>query len=119
MIYVYSPHNSSELSEVEDGYITLRTTVEQVHLHNLLVIAGDLNAKLGPDEVKFTFNKVTNRNEEYPKEVNLFSLNTSFMKPKGQLWIFEYRFGERAQIDYFRKKFETLDPIRPSALFRT
>ena len=40
------------------------------------------------------------------EEFNLFSANTSFMKPKGQLCTFEYSKGDRAQLDYilFRKK---------------
>ena len=33
-------------------------------------------------------------------EFNLFSANDSFVKPKGQLWTFEYLSGERAQLDY-------------------
>ena len=110
VICVYSPHNSSSEDDIQDFYTTLRVTVEQVPLHNFLVVAGDLNAKLGPDEVRFTFNDKTNRNGEllkdFMEEFNLFSSNTNFMKPKGQLWTFEYPTGGRAQLDYliFRKK---------------
>ena len=110
VICVYSPHNSSYESDVEDFYTTLRSTVAEVPLHNFLVISGHLNAKLGPENVKFTYNTETNRNVEhlidFMKEFNLFSSNTSFMKPKGQLWTFEYPNGGRAQLDYliFRKK---------------
>ena len=79
-------------------------------LHNFLVIAGDLNAKLGPKDVRYTYNNETNRNGEHlidlMEEFNLFSANNSFMKSKGQLWTFEYPNGNRAQLDYllFRKK---------------
>ena len=110
LVCVYSPTNSSPLDEIEEFYTTLRTTIEQVPLHNFLVIAGDLNAKLGPDEAKFSFNPKTNRNGEmlidFLEEFNLYISNTSFMKPKGQMWTFEYPSGERAQLDYviFRKK---------------
>ena len=103
------PTNSSSVNEIND-YTSLRSTIEQVPLHNFLVIAGDLNAKLGPDEAKFSFNSKTNRNGEmltdFLEEFNLFISNTSFMKPKGQLWTFEYPSGDRAQLDYliFRKK---------------
>ena len=86
VICVYSPHNSSLKENIEDFYTTLRSTIEQVPLHNFLVIAGDLNAKLGPSDVKFTYNNQTNRNGEYlvdfMDEFNLFSANNSFMKPK-------------------------------------
>ncbi|XP_036369762.1 uncharacterized protein LOC118768073 [Octopus sinensis] len=110
LVCVYSPHNSSVADEIENFYTTLRSTIEQVPLHNFLVIAGDLNARLGPDETKFTFNSKTNRNGEMLKdfleEFNLYTSNNSFMKPKGQLWTFESPLGDRAQIDYliFRKK---------------
>ena len=110
VICVYCPHNASPESDVEEFYTTLRSIVERVPLHNFLVIAGDLNAKLGPDSVRFTYNKETNSNGEllidFMKEYNLFSSNTSFMKPKGQLWTFEYPNGGRVQLDYliFRKK---------------
>ncbi|XP_029633834.1 craniofacial development protein 2-like [Octopus sinensis] len=110
LVCVYSPHNSSVADEIENFYTTLRSTIEQVPLHNFLVIAGDLNARLGSDETKFTFNSKTNRNGEMLKdfleEFNLYTSNNSFMKPKGQLWTFESPLGDRAQIDYliFRKK---------------
>ena len=84
---------TSSANEIDAFYTSLWSTMEQVPIHNLLVIAGDLNAKLGPDEAKFSFN-------------SLFISNTSFMKPKGQLWTFEYPSGDRNQLDYltFRKK---------------
>ena len=110
VICAYSPQNSRPVQEVEDFYSTLRATIYQVPLHNFLAIAGDLNAKLDPDEVNFTFHSSTNRNGEilrdFMDEFNLFSANNSFMKPKGQLWTFEYPSGERAQLEYvlFRKK---------------
>ena len=64
IICVYSPHNSSLVDEVEEFYSTFKSTVEQVPAHHFLIIAGDLNAKLGPDEVNFTYNSSTNQNRE-------------------------------------------------------
>jgi exonuclease III len=112
IICVYSPHNSSPEENMEDFYTKLRTTVQQVPLHNFLVIAGDLNAKLGQGDVNFSYNPETNRNGEYlldfMEEFNLFSSNNRFMKSKGQLWTFEYPNGDRAQLDYliFRRKWQ-------------
>ena len=93
IICVYSPHNSSPIDEVEQFYETLKQTIEQIPLHNFLVIAGDFNAQLGSEDVKFAFNPETNRNGELLKdllnEFNLFSSNNNFMKPSGQLWTFK------------------------------
>ena len=112
IVCVYSPHNSSPDEDIEEFYTSLRTTVEQVPPHNFLVIAGDLNGKLGPNDVNYTFDSETNRNGEmlldFLEEFNLFTSNNYFMKPKGQLWTFEYPSGGRAQLDYliFRKKWK-------------
>ena len=65
VICVYSPHNSSSEEDIVDFYTTLRSTVEQVPLHNLLIVTGDLNAKLGPDDARFTYNTQTNRNGDH------------------------------------------------------
>lgn len=58
--------------------------------HNCLVISGDLNAKLGRENARFTYNTETNHNGEHlidlMYEFSLFAANTSFMSPKGQLW---------------------------------
>ena len=91
--------------------------------HNFLVISGDLNAKLGPEHARFTYNTETNRNGEhlidFMDEFNLFAANTSFMKPKGQLWTFEYPTGGRAQLDYlvFRKKWK--NSVRDAGAYST
>ena len=84
--------------------------MEQIPQHNFFSLTGDMNAKLGTPDVNFSFNGSTNRNGEmlidFMEEFNLFSSNNYFMKPKNQLWTFEYPSGRRAQIDYilFRKK---------------
>ena len=60
VICVYSPHNSSSKEDIEDFYTTLRSTIEQVPLHNFLVIAGELKVVIkqlksskafGPDNI--------------------------------------------------------------------
>jgi hypothetical protein len=46
-------------------------------------VTGDLNAKLGPDDARFTYNTQTNRNGDhlvdFMEEFNLFPANTSFI----------------------------------------
>ena len=123
VICVYSPHNSSSEEDIVDFYTTLRSTVEQVPLHNLLIVTGDLNAKLGPDDARFTYNTQTNRNGDhlvdFMEEFNLFPANTSFMKPKGQLWTFEYPNGVRAQLDYLLVRKKWRNSIKDSRSYST
>ena len=54
-------------------------------------------------------------------EFNFFSANNNFIKPKGQLWTFEYPSVERAQLDYvlFRKKWRNSVHNARSYSFRT
>ena len=49
----YSPINTSPIEEIEKFYSTLLATIEEVPLHNFLVIACYLNAQLGTDEISF------------------------------------------------------------------
>ena len=110
IICVYSPHNDAPLEDMKSFYSDLKSVLENVPKHNLLAVLGDFNAKLGPEEQKFTYNSSTNRNGELLSdlmdEFSLFCSNCSFMKSKHQLWTFEYPSGRRAQLDYilFRKK---------------
>ena len=75
--------------------------MENVPAHNFLTIPGDFNAKLGPDDAKFTIHTETNRNGEllvdFMEEFNLFPANTKFMKSKNKLWTFEYPNGAKDQ----------------------
>ena len=112
IICAYSPTNESSDEDINQFYADLRTLTGNIPLHNFLVLSGDMNAKLGPSDANFSFDKGTNRNGEklleYMEEYNLFSASNNFMKPPGQLWSFEYPSGLRAQLDYmiFRKKWK-------------
>lgn len=112
IICAYSPTNDASEEDIDQFYTDLRSITENIPLHNLFILSGDMNAKLGPPDVNFSFDKHTNRNGEklldYIEEYNLFSASNNFMKPQGQLWTFEYPSGQRAQLDYilFRKKWK-------------
>ena len=85
----YNPYNNSTDEEVTQFYDILRTTLENVPAHNFLLVPGDFNAKLGTDDVTFSYHTETNRNGEHlvdiMEEFNLCPANTKFMKSKNQL----------------------------------
>ena len=86
IICAYSPHNEAPENVMEKFYSTLRSVLDQVPRHNFLSLLGDMNAKLGPDDVKFAYDDRTNRNGEMlldlMEEYDLYSSNNAFMKPK-------------------------------------
>ncbi|CAG2198896.1 Craniofacial development protein 2 [Mytilus edulis] len=49
LIQVYAPTNGADDCEKEDFYHSLQTTIEKVPKRDLLVLMGDLNAKVGSE----------------------------------------------------------------------
>ena len=88
VIVVYAPTNCADEVEVEEFYNDLRDTLQDVPAHNFLACIGDFNARLGPDEVPFTYHDVTNRNGKYLVELlseySLIAANTQFKKQPGK-----------------------------------
>ncbi|KAJ3609703.1 hypothetical protein NHX12_024214 [Muraenolepis orangiensis] len=102
---VYSPTNAAPIEDVEKFYDELRTAIHHVPAHNFLVILGDFNARLGPEDAPFTYHNNTNRNGEYLSalltEHELLAANTLFRKRMGKRWTFQDRAsGMLRQLDY-------------------
>ena len=104
IISCYSPTNMSEESEAKDFYKDLKGVTENIPAHNFLVIAGDFNAQVGPEDAYFSFNVSTNRNGyellDFVDEFQLVITNTKFMKPASKLWTHRYPTGAKSQLDY-------------------
>ena len=49
IIQVYAPTNEANVKDKENFYEQLQTVVESVHKHDILLVMGDLNAKLRED----------------------------------------------------------------------
>ena len=102
---VYSPTNVAPIEEVEKFYDDLRTAIHHVPAHNFLIILGDFNARLGPEDAPFTYHTNTNRNGEHLAalltEHELLAANTLFRKRMGKRWTFQDRASSmRRQLDY-------------------
>ena len=111
VIVVYAPTNCASEEIVEEFYEDLRNSISDVPAHNFLIVMGDFNARLGPDEASYTFHDETNRNGKYMAELltefGLLATNTMFQKKKGKLWTFKDRASDALrQLDYIlvRKK---------------
>ena len=104
VILTYSPTNAAPEDEVQQYYDNLCRTVESVPAHNVLIITGDFNARLGKEHVNFPFHEETNRNGEYfadfIQEKGLISANTKFQKNNSRQWTYMSPQGLKYQLDY-------------------
>ena len=104
VILTYSPTNAAPEDEVQQYYDNLCRAVESVPAHNVLIITGDFNARLGKEHVNFPFHEETNRNGEYLadfiQEKGLISANTKFQKNKSRQWTYMSPQGLKYQLDY-------------------
>ena len=71
-------------------YEQLQITIKQVPSNNFLIILSDINAKMGPEDMKYTYNISKNNNESWFKEMmekyNLLSTNLQFQKKIDKFW---------------------------------
>ena len=78
-IVTYAPCQYEDEVVKNTFYEKLRTTIEHVPSHILLIILSDMNARMGPEDVQYTYNTSTNNNgsrliemmEEYQLTHNL------------------------------------------------
>ena len=72
--------------------------------HNVLIVAGDFNARIGLYNAKFAYHTITNRNgeflHEFAQENDLVITSTTFKKKTSKLWTCVLPSGVRAQLDY-------------------
>ena len=112
IIVTYAPTNVSDDEEVKNYYHQLTAATKSVPAHNVQIVAGDFNARIGLDNVKFAYHTSTNRNgeflHEYTQENDLVIANTIFKKTS-KLWTCVLPSGVRAQLDYVlvRKKWRS------------
>ena len=108
VITVYSPTNVEKEEVVDKFYDDLREAIKTVPAHNVTLIIGDLNARVGKDDGKFPYHAETNRNGEklvdFAQETNLVICNTIFQKRLSKLWTYLSPKGEKYQLDYILVK---------------
>ena len=104
-------------------YEELSEVVGSVPPHNILAICGDFNAKLGSENVQYSFHKSTNRNGEhlfdFIQSFNLIAANCHFQKPKRKLWTLKYPNKAKAQLDYILIRRKWINSVRDCQPFST
>ena len=95
VITVYSPTEASTDEDAESFHNTVRQAIADVPAHNLLLLVGDMNARLGKssmDDRGGYFHDRTNRNGELLRDTALAGgleiSNHRFRKKAGKMWTF-------------------------------
>ena len=66
VISCYSPTNCSDDLEIQNFYYQLRDSIEKILKHNVLIIGGEMNAKIDNNKcVGNSYHNYTNKNGEY------------------------------------------------------
>ena len=96
IVSCYSPTNISEETELIAFY-----DERSIPKHNVLVIGGDMNAKIGKNgNHKYSLNNSSNRNgqhlSDFTIENRLTCLNTNLQKIEGKLWTYTYANNTKA-----------------------
>ncbi|XP_072017053.1 uncharacterized protein [Amphiura filiformis] len=112
VIVTYCPTNVDNEDNIEAHYDNLRRAIDSIPAHNVLVIVGDFNGRVGTGDANYTYHDTTNRNGKYMVDLaiekNLIIANTYFRKRNGKLWTYMSPTGSKYQLDYvlIRKKWK-------------
>ena len=103
IIVHYAPVEGDE--DATDHYEQLSDITRAIPKHNVLLVIGDCNAHVGPEDALYNFHEKTNDNGklllDYSFEANLIIANTRFQKKRGKLFTFMSEMkNRRSQIDY-------------------
>ncbi len=105
IIVACAPTNAQHSSNENTAfYQDLRRAIDNVPPHNVLMILGDMNAKLSSNHMKHNVHTRTNENGillgELIHEKSLFIANDKFQKKLGKRWTFEDPKNNRHLLDY-------------------
>lgn len=109
IIQVYAPTTDAEEETIEEFYDVLQQTIDQTPKKDMMIVIGDLNAKVGDVSVLGTTGKfgLGKRNEagqkliEFCASNSMFIANTYFVQPKRRLYTWTSPNGVfKNQIDY-------------------
>ena len=112
IISFYRPTNVSEETDLIVFFNELSSLVCNIPKHNVLIIGGDKNAKIGKNVNKFSQHSSWNRNREHLTEFTLENrltcVNTKSQERKGKQWPHTNANNAKAQVDYIvmKKKIE-------------
>ena len=125
-ISAHAPHGGYPLDTRQSFYNCLTDTIQEVPLHNILIIGGDLNAQLGKDlgnasnhNYGNTFYYDVTKNfsngmllAELCNTTNMTPVQTLFQHPKSKLWTHRRPNGDLEQLDHILINRKWINSVR-------
>jgi exonuclease III len=113
ILSIYSPTNIADENKIKEFYNILDDYIKTVSIHNIILIIGDFNARIGRDsysrnETKYigshTYSDQTNKNGIHLRDLclsnNLIHLPSRFPHKPNHQWTWQHPKGPKAQIDH-------------------
>lgn len=130
-IVAYAPTENAEEAAKEEFYCTLSKTIESVPPHNIQLVLGDFNARIGKDSNRnnprivgqHTFHDETNANGERLVSMceshSLRPTSSRFPHRKGRQWTWEHPSGKTAQLDHILISSKWVNSVRNCRAYDT
>ena len=103
-ITTYCPTNVTDEDIIEGHFDNLRRAVDSIPAHNVPLVIGDFDARIGPEDGRYTYHGSTYRNGKSLVDMamrkKLIIANAQFCKKKGKLWTYISPGGSKCQLNY-------------------
>ena len=124
VVSAYGPTEEAKQSEKDEFYADLEKCISSIPAHNLLIILGDFNARVGQDSHltspivvgRHTFHDTTNDNGErlvaLCEATSLRLAQQRFPHPPGRQWTWMHPNGNKAQLDHILIRSKWVNSLR-------
>ena len=112
IIAAYAPTETATVDDKEDFYSDLLKAIESEPPHNVIIVLGDFNARIGDDSHKIN-PQIIGRNNYHDKtndngkrlvsicqQTNLRQVQSRFPQPSRKQWTWKHPRGSKAQLDH-------------------
>ena len=124
IVAVYAPTNAASDEDKESFYKQLYDVLTPIPVHNIVIVLGDFNARIGRDLHEsnprvYAYHQRTNENGKLLRDLiennNLRPAFTKFQHHPGRLWTWEHpnaQLNSRAQLDHILISKKWINSVR-------
>ena len=129
IIRTYAPTEEGSATDRETFYNSLTDCIREVPLHNLVVLLGDLNARIGPSNAhlkaigRYPYHKETNDNGNRPIDLceanNTCFATTRKPHPDRHKWSWQHPNSKKIQLNHVILREKWINSLRNCSCYNT